>query len=90
MIRRDRAARRRFGRRQLWLESLEQRSLLAGNVFAQVDAGGNLTLRGDNQANSIEAAQVGANSYTITGVDTTVNGGTDVVNFAGITGSVNI
>jgi hypothetical protein len=55
-------------------ESLESRSLLAGNVSAAVDGGGNLVIDGDAASNAIQLAQIGANTWKVTGLATTVNG----------------
>src|SRR5690349_13380959 len=62
---------------RLRLECLESRAMLAGNVLASVNSAGNLTITGTNAANQIEITQLAANSYLITGTDTTVNGETE-------------
>ena len=61
-------------RRRLFLERLENRDLLAGNVSASV-RGGDLVLRGDGAANQILLERTG-NEVTITSLDgeTTING----------------
>lgn len=60
-------------RRPLFLETLETRDLMAGNVrVTSVD--GVLTVRGDNQSNSIAITQVAANTYKVAGNATLING----------------
>lgn len=57
------------------IEHLETRALLAGNVIASL-SGGNLTVRGDAAANSIEITVLD-NKVQVRGLDsTTINGGT--------------
>lgn len=77
----------------LWIEGLEVRSLLAGNVLASF-SNGTLTLTGDNAANTV-AVTVSDGDVVVRGLDgTTVNGGaTDFVAVAdssSITGALNI
>src|SRR5688572_7681111 len=50
--------------RRLTLESLENRSLLAGNVLASVDASGLLTVTGDDEGNRINIRQLPASGST--------------------------
>src|SRR5262245_56598606 len=72
---------RRFG-----FESLEHRTLLAGNVTAAV-AAGTLALNGDGSGNAIQVWQSGAN-WKVQGLGTTVNGSFSVQTFAGVTNIV--
>jgi hypothetical protein len=60
----------------MFLESLESRRLLAGNVTAVFDAATNtFVIKGDNQSNDILFAPGSDQAYTITGRHgTTVNG----------------
>lgn len=73
-LRRGAAARRRSF---LMLESLEERTVLAGNVFA-LAAGGYLTLLGDSGDNQISVTRSGTSSVQVTALDgtTTINGQT--------------
>src|SRR5436190_8856761 len=63
------AARRRI----LFLERLESREVLTGNVTAAI-RGGDLFVNGDSQGNDITITRSGPSSLTITGNGTTVNG----------------
>ncbi len=59
--------------RQLGMESLENRNLMAGNVTVRV-TDGNMTMTGDNAANAVTLTQVGTNRYRIQGsAGTTIN-----------------
>ena len=53
------------------IEQLESRQVMAGNVFASVDAGGNLLIRGDIAANSMTLTQIAAGAFDLIGHDTT-------------------
>ena len=66
---------RRSPRRRLLLESLERREVLAGNVTASV-VGATLTLKGDGADNSLAIVALGNNRFTVTGLNTTINGST--------------
>lgn len=64
--------------RKLWVESLENRTLLAGNVSVFVD-GDVLKIIGDGQGNGVSVQQLDNNKFFVTGFaasggDTTVNG----------------
>jgi hypothetical protein len=60
--------------RQLQLESLETRDLMAGDVTARV-TNGNLVVLGDAAANTVEIRQLAGGKFQITGSDaTTING----------------
>lgn len=69
---------RKMRHRPLFVEGLEQRAMLAGNVTASV-SGQTLFIRGNNLDNGIVITQTGATSYQVTGIPvsgaTTVNGG---------------
>src|SRR5262245_40666137 len=64
-------------RRKLFLESLEGRSLLAGNVIATVDGAGNLTLTEDpatpNTDNFVTITFTADNLVAVSGTATTIN-----------------
>ncbi len=86
-LRLRRSAVRRGTRSYHALESLESRTLLAGNVTAVVE-GGNLTLTGDDAANSVEVSVVDGD-IVVTGLDdTTVNDSTDA--FVAVTGATTL
>ena len=66
----------RLRHRPLFLEGLEQRAMLAGNVTAAV-RGGTLFVRGNGEDNAVVIQQTGANRFTVVGAaasDTTING----------------
>src|SRR3972149_11091661 len=66
--------RQRTYRRQLAVEALEARFLMAGDATVSI-VRGELTLRGDDQDNQIEISQRGAGTLRVAGADgTTVNG----------------
>ena len=67
-------AARRSDHRRLFLEGLESRAMLAGNVTASV-SGGSLILRGDSLGNDVAVTWIAPNRYQVTGVGTTINGG---------------
>jgi hypothetical protein len=68
-------------------ETLENRSMLAGNVTAAV-AGGNLTITGDNSANILTLKELSGNRWQITGAGTKINGRTQTFTTAAVTGGV--
>jgi hypothetical protein len=70
-------------------ETLESRSMLAGNVTAAV-AGGNLNITGDNSANIISVTQVSGNRWQIVGASTKVNGKNQIFTTDPVTRSVTI
>ncbi|WP_254507958.1 hypothetical protein [Anatilimnocola floriformis] len=75
-------------RHLLALESLETRAMMAGNVTATVSKG-TLLIKGDAEANEIIISQTSsaAGKYSITpisGSNTTINGGTAVVNLENV------
>src|SRR5262245_55259659 len=65
-----------YGRRTFSVERLEHRSLLAGNVFVDVDAAGNLFVTGDSKDNAVLISEVddgddnpATHAYLITGLE---------------------
>jgi hypothetical protein len=73
----------------LFVERLERRALLAGNVTVSV-SGGNLLVRGDNNDNQIAIFQLDDGQYAVGGLTgTTVNGGPVVVR-SGIRGNIDV
>jgi hypothetical protein len=71
----------RIRHRRLLVESLERRDTPAGTVNASF-AGGVLTLTGDDLDNSIEVQQTGPGAFTVSGVNTAIQGGPT---FTGVT-----
>src|SRR5436190_5785702 len=62
-----------FRHRTFLVEPLESRSMLAGNVLANVDATGTLNLTGDAKVNNIDISyDTAAGAYVLTGVNTTI------------------
>src|SRR5215475_3680231 len=59
--------------RRLGFESLEDRTLMAGNVTAAV-VNGTLQITGDKSANVIQIQQAPGNGIRLVGVGTTING----------------
>jgi hypothetical protein len=75
----------------LTVESLEDRRLLAGNVTVEVDDG-DLEVRGENNTAhviGIEATDV-EGQFTITGIDTDINGSASPLVVNGVTGDFDI
>jgi hypothetical protein len=74
----------RSRRIQLEVETMESRTLLAGNVLASV-VNGDLMIKGDNLGNAIRIWAIGANQYRVIPVNasiygpTTINGTTEYV-----------
>jgi hypothetical protein len=85
-----------YTRKRLEVEGLEDRCVPAGNVFVNVTDGGDLVIRGDDQANSIRIARgTGAGQYVITAEDvggaaTTINGGSGPLTVNGVRDDVRI
>ncbi len=74
----------RTNRKRLRLEALESRTMLAGNVLANV-VGETLFLRGDHLANQVTVSSVTegeSTTFVVTGVNTKINGATDEVRLA--------
>ncbi len=70
-------------------ETLEKRSMLAGNVTASV-VSGNLLITGDNSANIITVQQNANGNWQITGAATKINGSNKAFTATGVTGAVSI
>jgi hypothetical protein len=63
-----------FRRRAFLVESLESRSLLAGDLMSSLDASGNLFLTGDAKANNIDISYDSTlGAYVLTGVNTNIH-----------------
>lgn len=76
--------------RALSVERLEDRSLLAGNVFADI-RGGALVMRGDNLGNEVLIQQPTSTSFLLTPLaGTTINGSAGPVALSGYRGRVNV
>ncbi len=77
--------------RKMFLEGLENRTMLAGNVTAFVDDG-DLIVRGNAANNGVAIHQTGAGEYVVSGFAlngaTKVNGGSNPVVLSGVTGDV--
>src|SRR5262245_43982220 len=65
--------RRKLNRSQRFIEPLERRALLAGNVLAAVTAG-NLVITGDASDNNIEVQQLSNGNWQVSGTGTMING----------------
>lgn len=81
--------------RMLFVESLENRALLAGNVFVSVDDGGALNIRGDNLSNGVAVQELGNGRYFVSGFvlnnsNTTINGQANGRVFSGVTDDVRV
>src|SRR6478609_5229089 len=78
-------------KRQLGVERLESRIVLAGNVSATV-RGGNLQLTGDTLGNEIAIEQSALKSFTISSRDgiTTINGQAGPLTFNGVKKNLSI
>lgn len=62
-------------KRRLSFESLEARTMLAGNVTAALDGIGNLSLKGDSKNNVVTVAQASNGRWVVRGLlGTTING----------------
>lgn len=69
----------RPSKRQLGMESLETRDLMAGNVIARV-VDGNLVVRGDAQSNYVVITPTGtANRFKVEGIGCTINNESSVL-----------
>src|SRR2546430_7455382 len=93
MKRHTRGVGRGFGRRELLVEPLESRAMLAGNVLASVDATGMLQITGDSKVNNISISQdASTGAFLLSGVNTTINGlpSVNLSTLAGFTGGANI
>jgi len=71
-------------------ETLERRSMMAGNVTAAVVAG-NLTITGDDTANIVTLREIGSSGkWEISGYKTSINGSAPSVVTAPVTGNITI
>jgi hypothetical protein len=69
--------------RRLFVEYLENRSVLAGNVLAQmVDS--TLFISGDEFDNNVAVVSTGGDSVTVQGFQTAINGDTVTTTFSGV------
>lgn len=75
--------------KNLGLESLENRCLLAGNVSASV-SGDVLNITGDNLGNTISVESAGAGKVQVRGFATSVNGNPNAVQVFNVSGGINI
>jgi len=73
--------------RKLVVESLENRTLLAGNVTASL-SGGSLYVTGDDQSNTISVESIGAGNVQVRGFGTSVNGSPDAIKTFSVPGSI--
>jgi len=71
-------------------ETLENRSLLTGNVVAAVDGGGNLSITGDAKSNIIYLAETASGGWRIQGLDTKINGHAKTFVTAPVTGNISV
>src|SRR5829696_1908038 len=81
--------------RRLAVETLENRSLLAGNLTVWV-VDGSLVITGDDEANGLVIEQAGANAFrlrtnSLGGENTLINGSADTdQTFSGVINDINI
>jgi hypothetical protein len=76
--------------RRLQFEALERRTVLAGNVTAQVVAGA-LLVTGDDLANFVSVESAGVGKIAVRGFDTQINGQLNAVRiFTNVTGDVTV
>src|SRR5262245_51143817 len=68
MARKTSVSRLIFNRRKFFMESLEPRAMLAGNVDVFV-SGGTLFVRGDNADNIVLIQDEGGGTYSVLGLD---------------------
>jgi hypothetical protein len=80
---------RHHRRRKLFLEGLEMRAMLAGDVDVNV-SDGNLIIRGDNDDNNITVTWISENTYEVAGVDTEINGDTEIFVATGVTRNIDV
>lgn len=73
----------------LFVERLENRNLLAGNVSASV-SGIDLNITGDNLGNTISVESFGAGQVQVRGFGTSINGSPDAIKVFNVSGSINI
>src|SRR4051812_4522706 len=80
--------------RKLGVEGLERRSMLAGNIHAEVN-GGVLVITGDDLGNGVSVQQLGEGKYFVSGFsvnggNTTTNGNADGHVFSGAKSGINV
>jgi len=75
--------------KRLFVESLENRCLLAGNVSVSV-SGIDLNITGDNFANTISVESFGAGQVQVRGFGTSINGSPNAIKIFNVSGSINI
>src|SRR5262245_10362854 len=81
-------SRRDFWQRRFLLESLESRTLLAGNVSVAFDATTNaLLITGDQKNNNVAITEDASGKLTLTGTNTTINGLTSPFDLTGFLNS---
>src|SRR5262245_34086727 len=76
-----------LAKKRLAFERLEDRAMLAGNVIAAVITG-DLELSGDAAGNALQVWQVGAGTWKVQGIGTTINGSFAIQTFTGVTGDI--
>ena len=78
------------GRRPMFLESLESRAMLAGDISVNV-SGGNLIVRGDSAANQVAILKLDSGEYAVAGFNgTTVEGSADPFIAKGVSGNIDV
>lgn len=81
--------------RMLFVENLEGRAMLAGNVMVSVDGGGALNISGDNLSNGVSVQELGNGKFFVSGFNlnngtTTINGQANGQVFSGVTDDVRV
>jgi hypothetical protein len=89
------STRRNIRDRRRSFESLESRQVMAGNITAVIDAGGNLVITGDDLENGLYITQSEQGEFQILGLEangaaTTINGSTELITLKNVTGSITI
>jgi hypothetical protein len=78
------------GRRTMFLESLESRAMLAGDISVNV-SGGNLIVRGNNADNQVAILKLDTGEYAVAGFNgTTVKGSANPYIAKGVTGNIDV
>ncbi len=78
----------RHRQRRLFLETLETRTLLAGDISVSV-SGGDLIVRGDGRDNQVAIVQLSRREYAVVGFNgTQVEGSADPLVVRGVTGNI--
>src|SRR3954468_16205343 len=81
--------RRKSPSKMRFVEALEPRLTLAGNVTAAIISGG-LVITGDNSANAILVEQIDSDSFRVTGLGTRVNGSFSPQQIDGVVNGIGI